>query len=200
MRRGWVRRAHAVPMHDAGTGRADRATARRPLRASRRAESTRLLLRREAIVRRTSEVSLKQTWDLDAGGEGAGSRADRRGGASGAGLARGRRAALHVPLPRPLGQLRLAARMEGHVPARPAAVISGRGRGGAPSKIAQIERIRSDLRSVAGAVLDEKVSSRQGDTIIKALNAELRAIAELSKLQDLEDLKRRLDRLEEDWG
>ena len=32
MRRGWGRRAHAVPMHDAGTGRADRATARRPLR------------------------------------------------------------------------------------------------------------------------------------------------------------------------
>jgi hypothetical protein len=29
MRRGWGRRAHAVPMHDAGTGRADRATARR---------------------------------------------------------------------------------------------------------------------------------------------------------------------------
>ena len=27
MRRGWGRRAHAVPMHDAGTGRADRATA-----------------------------------------------------------------------------------------------------------------------------------------------------------------------------
>ena len=25
MRRGWGRRAHAVPMHDAGTGRADRA-------------------------------------------------------------------------------------------------------------------------------------------------------------------------------
>jgi hypothetical protein len=35
MRRGWGRRAHAVPMHDAGTGRADRATARRPQRASR---------------------------------------------------------------------------------------------------------------------------------------------------------------------
>ena len=32
MRRGWGRRAHAVPMHDAGTGRADRATARRPER------------------------------------------------------------------------------------------------------------------------------------------------------------------------
>jgi hypothetical protein len=33
MRRGWGRRAHAVPMHDAVTGRADRATARRPERA-----------------------------------------------------------------------------------------------------------------------------------------------------------------------
>ena len=33
MRRGWGRRAHAVPMHDAGIGRADRATARRPQQA-----------------------------------------------------------------------------------------------------------------------------------------------------------------------
>src|SRR3954466_9778485 len=35
MRRGWGRRAYAVPMHDAGTGRADRATARRPKRERR---------------------------------------------------------------------------------------------------------------------------------------------------------------------
>jgi hypothetical protein len=44
MRRGWGRRAHAVPMHDAGTGRADRATARRPRRASRVAQHARSLL------------------------------------------------------------------------------------------------------------------------------------------------------------
>jgi hypothetical protein len=35
-----ARRAHAVSMHDAGTGRADRATARRPLRASHARVST----------------------------------------------------------------------------------------------------------------------------------------------------------------
>jgi hypothetical protein len=32
MRRGWGRRARAVPMHDAGTGRADGATARRGMK------------------------------------------------------------------------------------------------------------------------------------------------------------------------
>ena len=74
-----------------------------------------------------------------------------------------------------------------------------RGRG-AMSKIEQLERIRKDLRSVAASVLDGKVSARQGDTIVKCLNAEARAITELSKMQDLEDLRARLDALEQEWS
>src|SRR5215212_5788367 len=44
MRRGWGRSPHAVPMHDAGTGRADGATARRPRRLCR-VRGRKLLLR-----------------------------------------------------------------------------------------------------------------------------------------------------------
>jgi hypothetical protein len=60
--------------------------------------------------------------------------------------------------------------------------------------------IRRDMRSVAGSVLEDKVSSRARDTIVKALNGELRALTELHRMQDLEDVRHRLDVLEEEWG
>jgi hypothetical protein len=77
------------------------------------------------------------------------------------------------------------------------AAKGGVARAGAGSKLEQVERIRRDMRAVAGSVLEGKVSSRAGDTIIKALNGELRALTELHKMQDVVNLERRLDELEE---
>jgi hypothetical protein len=88
-----------------------------------------------------------------------------------------------------------------HDPQRAAERKKNAAKGGAAhggrSKVEMVERIRQDMRSVAGSVLEGKVSSRAGDTIIKALNGELRALTELHKMQDLEDVRRRLDALEE---
>lgn len=78
-------------------------------------------------------------------------------------------------------------------------VTGGRGRGQG-TRAEQVEQVRKDMRAVASAVLNGKVSSRAADSIIKALNGELRALTELHKMQDLEDIRHRLDVLEEEWG
>jgi hypothetical protein len=64
MRRGRGRRAHAVPMHDAGTGRADRATARRPQQASRgrlpRTLATRAKEERTPVMARRPTAAIRR--------------------------------------------------------------------------------------------------------------------------------------------
>jgi hypothetical protein len=74
-------------------------------------------------------------------------------------------------------------------------ITGGRGRG--RSRAEQVEQVRKDMRAVASAVLNGKVSSRAADSIIKALNGELRALTELHKIQDVAALERRLDELED---
>src|SRR5512133_18534 len=62
MRRGWGRRAHALPMHDAGTGRADRATARRPTGNCRVRRAALLFLDLKEHTRRVSLRLLVPEW------------------------------------------------------------------------------------------------------------------------------------------
>ena len=67
----------------------------------------------------------------------------------------------------------------------------GRRRGGAAARIREVERLKEELNQVTRALMSGEISGRAGDTAIKAINSQLRAIELSKKLRDEEDERRK---------
>ena len=74
--------------------------------------------------------------------------------------------------------------------ARKGGQAGGRRRGGTAARIREVERLKEELDQVTKALMSNEISGRAGDTAIKAINSQLRAIELSKKLRDEEEERR----------